>query len=181
VDLFLFLFFLHAPFKARRENKTSPQQRAVSPMKKDDRATSIHGAAYSLSELRPLTGADRQDPFTPEELQLLAAIKNEFNATLVDPEQFDQLGVSTVQKCKMCGADYYYGAPESEYCSYDCLSQHVRQSAGDNPSKERRRHLKQQCRATWERALEKVDTSENFETWLSHFEKRIERMREASK
>jgi hypothetical protein len=58
-----------------------------------------------------------------------------------------------VKKCIICGVEYV-GRVESEYCRNECASAGHRNYS--NPSKDRIKFLRQQCRATWLRASERV-------------------------
>ena len=75
-----------------------------------------------------------------------------------------------VKKCVVCGVEYV-GWPASEYCGNRCASADRKHT---NPSKERIRYLRQQCRLSWQRRAESA-APEDFETWLSHFRKHIQR------
>jgi hypothetical protein len=87
----------------------------------------------------------------------------------------DKSEPETVRKrCIICGAPHL-GWPESQYCSNECVVAGHRKH--DNPSKERVRSLRNQCRAGYERMRDRVAPGESFETWLRNFEAFIERTR----
>jgi hypothetical protein len=77
------------------------------------------------------------------------------------------------RKCVICG-NPYNGAPESEYCGNECASDgHLRWiSEGRNPSPARTKFLRRQCR---QKAVADRKASEDFNTRLRDFEKRIRR------
>jgi hypothetical protein len=117
-------------------------------------------------------------PCVPSELTL-AEILEVFPSAQIIQEP----GAHPFKNCKICGkqfvANHY---PERVLCSYGCAAEDVRRNVSDNPSKTRRKYLHQQARAIWQREPEEVEPdTNNFEEWLYHFEKHIERMRELSK
>jgi len=78
------------------------------------------------------------------------------------------------KECLVCGT-VYYGRSESQYCGNKCASVGHRQYK--NPRRTRIQSLRDQCRASGRRALDRVEP-QSFEEWLYYFEKRIERMHE---
>jgi hypothetical protein len=145
----------------------------------------IKGVDCSLAEFEILQTADRDKPLTSDALfDAVAQAKDVFGATITgyghkgeafelesEPEPEPPI---VLRKCIVCGVDYY-NWPESEYCSIECAGDGHRKYS--NPSKDRLKLLRQQCRATWQRASERVAPEESFWTWLRNFEAFIERMR----
>ena len=78
------------------------------------------------------------------------------------------------KECLVCGR-VHYGRSESQYCGNKCASVGHRQYR--NPRRTRIQSLRDQCRASGRRALDRVEP-QSFEEWLYYFEKRIERMHE---
>jgi hypothetical protein len=76
------------------------------------------------------------------------------------------------KECLVCGR-VYYGRAESQYCGNKCASVGHRQYR--NPRRTGIQSLRDQCRASWRRVIDRVEP-QTFEEWLSHFEKFLERM-----
>ena len=156
-----------------------PEQRKLLIEKNDTQKCSgvpaeIHGVEEKIISAAPEQPETRLGHMPPD--QMLAAIREVFpNAQTIDDSKSEPK--QAPKKCKICGVDFHYSAPEQEFCSIDCLAEHVRRSVSDNPSKKVIDALRQQARASWQRALENADTSEDFVSWLFHFEKRLSQMR----
>ena len=170
----------------RNDVVTTQTSQHKSLIEKDDTQICdvVPSEMHDIQEKNISAGSEQPEQPVPKETrlghmpldQMLGAVQEVFpNAKIIDepkPETKQE-----PKKCQTCGIPLYFRPPEQGYCSSDCLSEHVRQSASDNPSPARLKYLRQQCRAVWQRATENVAKPESFETWLYNFEKRLAQMR----
>jgi hypothetical protein len=105
------------------------------------------------------------------EREVLDAVRQVFpNARFVRREPPLDLAA---KECLICGKIYYgRSEDESQYCGNKCASVGHRQYK--NPSRARIQSLRDQCRLSWQQAIDNSDAGpETFEDWLHRFEKRI--------
>lgn len=108
--------------------------------------------------------------FTKTAAEILDTVRQVFpNARIVREP------VSLVARgCLICGRVYYSRSEaESQYCVDGCTA--VSHRRYKNPHRTRIRSLRDQCRASWRQALDRVEP-QSFEEWLYRFEKFLERM-----
>jgi hypothetical protein len=138
----------------------------------------IKGADCSPAELEILQAADRAKSIASDGLlDAVALAKDVFGATITgysrngetfEPEPEPPI---VLKKCVICG-NPFNGAPESEYCGNEYAGEgHHRWIAeGRNPAPAQIKQLRRQCGHKI-----KAEKSEQFETWLRNFGKRIRR------